>query len=180
MNHRIDDPATRLRELTRQATFLTGNRADADDLVQESMVRALTYVKDGDSIRNWPAYLRRVLRNVRADAVGRRARAGTTVTLDDAAHQVAVPAPQPSKLLLRELGEALDRLPTGQRRVVHLVAVDGLSYQDAADRLGVPVGTVMSRLHRGRNALRDAIGDEAPAVELNGFRDGRARAAGRP
>ena len=70
----IDDPATQIRELTRQASYLTGNRADADDFVQESMIRALTYVKDGGSIRNWRAYLYRILRNIRADHLGRQAR----------------------------------------------------------------------------------------------------------
>lgn len=158
MTH-IDDPETRIRELTRQASHLTRNRADADDFVQEALIRALTYIKDGGTIRNWPAYLHRVLRNVRADHVGRRARQGSAVGLEDVEHELGQPAPQHSKLMLRELGDAMDRLPNSQRRVVSLVGVDGLSYQDAAARLGVPIGTVMSRLHRGRRALQREIGE---------------------
>ena len=165
MTHLIEDPASQIRELTRQASYLTGNSADADDFVQESMIRALTYVKDGGTIRNWRAYLYRILRNVRADHLGRQARRGSQVVLEDVEHQLAVAAPQTSELLLREVGDALERLPSGQRRVMHMVAVDGMSYQDAADRLGIPIGTVMSRLHRGRNALRREIGDE-PIEEL--------------
>jgi len=156
----IEDPASQIRELTRQASFLTRNSADADDFVQESLIRALTYVKDGGTIQNWRAYLYRILRNVRADHVGRQARYGPPVVLEDVEHQLAVPAPQPSELLLRELGDAIDKLPSSQRRVVNMVAVDGLSYQDAADRLGIPIGTVMSRLHRGRSALRREIGED--------------------
>src|SRR3546814_12142115 len=113
------------------------NSADADDFVQESLIRALTYVKDGGTIQNWRAYLYRILRNVRADHVGRQARYGPAVMLDDVEHQLAVPAPQPSELLLRELGDALDKLPSTQRHVVNRIAVDGLSYQDAADRPGI-------------------------------------------
>lgn len=156
----IEDPASQIRELTRQASFLTRNSADADDFVQESLIRALTYVKDGGTIQNWRAYLYRILRNVRADHLGRQARHGPAVVLDDVEHQLAVPAPQPSELLLRELGDAIEKLPSTQRRVVNMVAVDGLSYQDAAERLGIPIGTVMSRLHRGRCALRREIGED--------------------
>ena len=161
MTDLIEYPTTQIRELTRQASYLTANRADADDMVQDSLVRALSYVKDGGAIRNWQAYLYRILRNVRAYHVGRQARRGPTVLLDDVEHQLGIPAPQPSELLLRELGEALDRLPASQRRVIHMVAVDGLSYQDAAEQLGIPIGTVMSRLHRGRCALRREIGDDS-------------------
>lgn len=173
MTDLIKDPAAQIRELTKQASFLTGNSADADDLVQESIIRALTYVKDGGTIRNWRAYLYRILRNVRADHLGRQARRGPSVVLDDVEHQLSVPASQPSELLLRELGEALERLPSSQRRVVHMVAVDGLSYQDAAERLGIPIGTVMSRLHRGRCALRREIGD-VPVDELAPIANGNA------
>lgn len=159
MTDLINDPANQIRELTRLAAFLTGNSAEADDLVQESMVRALTYVKDGGTVRNWRAYLGRILRNVRADHLGRQARRGPAVALDDVENQLAVPAPQHGELMLRELGDALDRLPAGQRHVLRLIGVDGLSYQDAAKQLNIPIGTVMSRLHRGRNALRREIGD---------------------
>src|SRR3546814_10345323 len=92
----------------------------ADDFVQESLIRALTYVKDGGTIQNWRAYLYRILRNVRADHVGRQARYGPAVVLDDVEHQLAVPAPQPSELLLRELGDAIDKLPSTQRHVVNM------------------------------------------------------------
>lgn len=160
MTDLIDDPAARIRDLARQASYLTGNSADAEDLAQEAITRALTYAKDGRSVRNWRGYLYRILRNVRADHVGRQARRGPMVAIDDVEHLLSVPAPQPSELLLRELGEALERLPESQRQVLRLVGVDGLSYQDTALALQIPVGTVMSRLHRGRGALRRAIGDE--------------------
>lgn len=158
MTDLIENPAAQIRELTKRACYLTGNRADADDLVQDSIMRALTYTKDGAAVRNWQAYLWRILRNVRSDNLGGLARRGTPVTIDDVAHQLSVPASQPSRLALRELGDALDRLPSGQQRVVRLIAVDGLSYQEVAEQLDIPIGTVMSRLHRGRSALKRAAG----------------------
>ena len=94
------------------------------------------------------------------------------MVLEDVEHQLSVAAPQPSELLLREAGDALQRLPTSQRRVMHMVAVYGMSYQDAAESLGIPIGTVMSRLHRGRNALRREIGDE-PVETVMPPRNGR-------
>ncbi|MEQ8816270.1 MAG: RNA polymerase sigma factor [Thalassobaculum sp.] len=165
MTELIHDPASQIRELTRLAAFLTSNSAEADDLVQESMVRALTYVKDGGTVRNWRAYLGRILRNVRADHLGRQARRGPAVALDDVEHQLSVPAPQHAELLLHELGEALDRIPHSQKRVLCLIGVDGLSYQDAAEQLNIPIGTVMSRLHRGRSALRREMGEFSPGGE---------------
>lgn len=158
MTDLIEDPAAQIRELTKRACFLTGNRADADDLVQDSIIRALTYAKDGTNVRNWQAYLWRILRNVRTDHLGGIARRGPSVAIDDVAHQLAVPASQSARMELREVGDALERLPSGQQRVVRMVAVDGLSYQEVAEHLDIPIGTVMSRLHRGRSALRRAAG----------------------
>src|SRR3546814_8280371 len=99
------------------------NSADADDFVQESLIRALTYVKDGGTIQNWRAYLYRILRNVRADHVGRQARYGPAVVLDDVEQQLAITAPQQSEMMLRERGDALDKLPATQRHMANKVAV---------------------------------------------------------
>jgi RNA polymerase sigma-70 factor, ECF subfamily len=159
----IDDPRLHLQALRRQALRLTGSGADADDLVQEALARALTYVKDGRAVENWGAYLRTVLRRVRADQLAKRAREGVHVDIDDLAQQLAHPPDQHDRIRLAEAGAALARLPGGQRDVIVLVLVAGHSYQVAAMRLGVPTGTVMSRLFRGKATLRQMLGEAAPA-----------------
>lgn len=148
-----------LTTLRHRALRMTGNRADAEDLVQNALVRALSYVDKDRQIDNWQGYLTRVLRNVAADEFGRRKRRGTHVDLDDVHGALATPAPQYDQSRLRELHRAMETLPPQQRAVLELVGVEGASYQDAAAQLDVPIGTIMSRLHRGRAALKDRIGD---------------------
>lgn len=157
-----------IHDLRRRAEQLTGNRPDADDLVQEAMVRALTYVKDGHQVRNWRAYMNRIVHNLFFDQLSQRARRGREVEIDDAGPALMVPECQYHRHRLRELGHAISALPAPQREVVRLVGVNGLSYRDAADRLGVPIGTVMSRLHRGRETLRARMDGEGAARPENG------------
>jgi RNA polymerase sigma-70 factor (ECF subfamily) len=70
----------------------------------------------------------------------------------------AVPAPQPGRIALAEMARALDRLPAEQREALLLVVIDGASYQEAAGIIGIPAGTLMSRLGRDRAALRNLTG----------------------
>jgi RNA polymerase sigma-70 factor (ECF subfamily) len=86
-----------------------------------------------------------------------RAKAGNHVPLDDFAEQISCPAPQHSHLEYQDMNRALDLLPIDQKEVVLLVGLEGLSYREVAEALGIPVGTVMSRLSRGRAALRRAM-----------------------
>ncbi|WP_431261568.1 sigma factor-like helix-turn-helix DNA-binding protein [Burkholderia contaminans] len=108
-----------LPHLTRYARALTGDRAWADDLVQDTLERAL--------------------------------------------QTMAAPAGEIGGLVLRDVQRALYRLPVEQREVLLLVALEELSYRDAAAVLGVPVGTVMSRLARARGQMRVLLSDEPPA-----------------
>lgn len=151
--------------MRRTALRLSRNSADADDVVQEALLRAMTYVRDGRQVENWRGYLNRVVRNVIADGYAKRARQGIHVDVDDLHGELSVAPNQYHSFRVHELEGAMAELPTQQADVLRLVAIDGLSYRDAADRLGVPVGTVMSRLHRGREALRIRLDDMVPAGE---------------
>lgn len=140
---------------------MTGSAADADDLVQDAYVRALHYAGHAEGIEDWRAYLTRIMRNLIADEHKRRARRGPHVPLDDVEGLLSVRADQFESVRLAEMDRALAALPESQREVLLLVSVEGWSYEDAAAELDLPVGTVMSRLHRGRNALRESLADGA-------------------
>lgn len=148
--------------LYRVARSLTGNRADAEDLVQDTLLRAYRAIDrfDGRYPRAW---LLTILRNAQVNRVRRRRpellrdpEAGRRLLESREAHESAetvVVDPQ----FDAAVADALADLPDRFSRVVELVDVDGLSYQEAAEVLGVPVGTVMSRLHRARRRIRTRL-----------------------
>lgn len=141
-------------DLRRYAHVLSAGRGDADDLVQECLARALARPNFPDDIRNVRAYLFTVLHNVHVDQVSRRAETKDSVDFEEVAGSLPQPAPQPAAIELRDLKRALDSLPEEQHRVVMLVGLEGLTYEETAQVLDLPIGTVMSRLSRGREALR--------------------------
>lgn len=139
---------------------LVGDPTQADDLVQESLARAIARSSSWHSIRNMRAYLFTILHNLRADQLKKKYREGEQVTIDDVANQLSQPPTQLARLENRELVDALRKLPEQQREVLLLVGLEGLSYKEAADVLAVPIGTVMSRISRGREALRHLMAGE--------------------
>ncbi|MET3621104.1 sigma-70 family RNA polymerase sigma factor [Burkholderia ambifaria] len=149
-----------LPHLTRYARALTGDRAWADDLVQDTLERALNRPpRDSGNLRAW---LLTLLRHRFIDQL----RARHEIAVDDATapwQTMAAPADEISGLMLRDVQRALYRLPVEQREVLLLVALEELSYRDAAQVLGVPVGTVMSRLSRAREQMRALLSGEPPA-----------------
>jgi RNA polymerase sigma-70 factor (ECF subfamily) len=140
--------------LRRYARALVGNHADADDLVQECLARVLAQMRAWREVRDLRAYLFTTLHNVFIDNGRRRKSAGNEVPIEDTAGRLVMPATQTLRLEVRDLMDALGQLPREQREVVLLVGLEGMSYLEAARVLGVPIGTVMSRLSRGREALR--------------------------
>ncbi|HET6470160.1 MAG TPA: sigma-70 family RNA polymerase sigma factor [Geminicoccaceae bacterium] len=140
--------------LRRYARALAGNAADADDLVQECLARVLAQMRAWRPVRDLRAYLFATLHNVFIDGSRRRRAASLEVPIEDAAAGIMFPANQLFRLEVRDLLEALAQIPSEQREVVLLVGLEGMSYLEAASALGVPIGTVMSRLSRGREALR--------------------------
>lgn len=152
-----------LPRIRRFACSLTGNRDDGDDLLQSTAERVLEHgVPEGVDLSRW---MFRVCRNLWIDEIRSR-----TVRRDAAARPelseggiVSGEDVALGELALREVGEAMQELPEEQRSVIALVAVEGLTYREAADVLEIPIGTVMSRLARARAALAARLaGPQAP------------------
>lgn len=178
-NHRassaeLHDIEGHIKALRRYAFALVGNAADADDLVQETLLRALTYVGRGKAIRNLRSYLLAMLHNVRIDGIRARVRAGEPVGIDGVVELPLAPS-QDEHLMYLDVVEAIQNLSEEQRKVLLLVGLEGMNYQEAANVLGVPIGTVMSRLNRGRIQLRRALGYEALDREPASMTCGGAR-----
>ncbi|MEV6109713.1 sigma-70 family RNA polymerase sigma factor [Streptomyces sp. NPDC051940] len=150
--------------LLRAATTLTLQHADAEDLVQETLIRAYRAADRFDG-RHPRAWLLTIMR--RAEHNRHRRRRPQLLDDPDADLErltpaLAQPAPTPETLVLGELFDAeVDAvyagLPVKHRQVVRLVDIDGFSYGEAAELLGVPQGTVMSRLHRARARIREQL-----------------------
>ena len=137
--------------LRRYARALVGDRSTADDLVQDTLERAwakLHLYRRGTDLRAW---LFTVMHNVHVNRV-RSLRA--TDTLVDEMPELAQRAPQSDALLVRDLDRGISRLPAEQRAVLLLVTLEEMSYEEVARTLGIPIGTVMSRLSRAREKLR--------------------------
>ncbi len=150
--------------LRRYARALLGSRTVADDLVQDCLERAWSRFhlwREGSNVRTW---LFTIMHNLHANAARSASRRPRTVTLDDEAPVVPVRATQEDGLEVALVEDALARLPEEQRAVILLVGLEDLSYKEAADVLDVPVGTVMSRLHRGRERLREMMAGGGGAV----------------
>ena len=138
--------------LRRYARALTGDASAADDLVQDALERALvkqSLWREGSDLRAW---LFTVMHNVFVNQV-RSAAVSRTEQLDDS--YADLPQPQSTdRLEIRDLDAALQALPEEQRAVLLLVGLEQMTYDEAARVLEVPIGTVMSRLSRGRERLR--------------------------
>jgi RNA polymerase sigma-70 factor (ECF subfamily) len=150
--------------LRRYARALVGDRASADDLVQDTLERAwakLHLYRRGTDLRAW---LFTVMHNVHVNKVR-----ATRITdpLDDESPEMAQRAVQGDSLVVRDLDRSIALLPAEQRAVLLLVTLEDMSYEDVARTLGIPMGTVMSRLSRAREKLRVMmLGQGAAAAKL--------------
>ena len=149
------------QRLFRLARRLSGSSEDARDLVQETFLRAYRAFDGYTPGTNIRAWLHTILYRVRTDAFRRAGRSPQTVELDGDGPAVA--APQDALASGGEdLARALDGLPEVFRTAVVLRDVQDLTYEEIARVLGVPIGTVMSRIHRGRALMRAALGGRRP------------------
>ncbi|MBI3347438.1 MAG: RNA polymerase sigma factor [Burkholderiales bacterium] len=144
-----------LPRLRRYARALRRNREDADDLVQDTLERAWSRAGLWQDVGDMRTWLFSIMHNLHVDAL-RRGRLDT-VDLHELAPEVPVAATQGHALAMRDLDAALALLPAGQREVLLLIGLDGMAYAEVAQALGIPIGTVMSRLSRGRERLRAAL-----------------------
>ncbi|MFH1657692.1 MAG: RNA polymerase sigma-70 factor ECF subfamily [Rhodocyclaceae bacterium] len=144
-----------LPRLRRYARAMLGDRAAADDLVQDTLERAWSRFaqwRAGSDLRAW---LFGIMHNLRVDQLRRGSL--PTYALDDGACEVPTRATQSDRLEVMDLESALRQLPDDQREVLLLVGLEEMSYAEIAAALGIPIGTVMSRLSRGRERLRQIM-----------------------
>ena len=149
--------------LRRYARALVGDRATADDLVQDTLERAwakLHLYRRGTDLRAW---LFTVMHNVHVNRV--RATRPTDL-IEDEMPELAQRAPPGDTLLVRDLDRAITRLPAEQRAVLLLVTLEEMSYDEVARTLGIPIGTVMSRLSRAREKLRSLMLGQPASAKL--------------
>jgi RNA polymerase sigma-70 factor, ECF subfamily len=148
-----------LDRLYRAAWALCGSREDAEDLVQETYTRVLSKRRTIRRQEDTLPYLLAVLRNTYVSSLRRRDRRPRTAPLEESEERLASSSASPvTALAAREVFSAIAELPVDQREALAAVDVAGLSYQEAADALDVPVGTIMSRLYRGRNRVARTVG----------------------
>jgi RNA polymerase sigma-70 factor (ECF subfamily) len=157
--------AGELPYLRRFSRALVGDPALADDLVQDCIERALNKSHLYDPARPLRAWLYAVLRNLYISSLRRDRRSAVVKTVDDLAGSEGAVAPgQEERLSVSLVAEALERLPDQHREVIVLVGLEEMSYRDVAEIVGVPIGTVMSRLARARAALRQILEDRGHSV----------------
>lgn len=155
-----DSIAEYIPRLRRYARALLRNDTLADDLVQDTLERAVSKFhlwRPGTDLRAW---LFTLMHNIFINQL--RASGQPPVSLEESGLEPAVASPQERGLEIRDLATALTLLPAEYREVVLLVGLEGLSYEEVARVTGVPLGTVMSRLSRGRERLRNLMAG-APA-----------------
>ncbi len=150
---------TLLPRLRRFARNLTRDPHDADDVVQIAVERALTRLDQWHSGARLDSWMFKIVRNAWIDELRSRGRRGKIFLAEEAGENVGTDSMSRETELL-SVQSAMARLPEDQREAVSLVLVEGLPYREAAEVLDVPIGTLTSRLARGREALQTILGTE--------------------
>jgi RNA polymerase sigma factor (sigma-70 family) len=154
--------------LRRYARALVRDPDLADDLVQDCLERAISrfhYFEPGTNLRGW---LFTILLNIVRSHTRSAKWRNQALPLDDLNSRATVPGSQEVSLTMRDLQRAFDQLAPSFREVIMIVAVEGLSYEEAAGIIGTPVGTVRSRLSRARSQLREALEGLAAQSKMSG------------
>lgn len=152
--------AAEIPRLRRYSRALLRDATEADDLVQDCLARALGRIeqwREGESPRRW---LFTILHNLYVDrARSRRRRPEETPIHDLHGARLSSEPDQMERMAFQDVLAALQAIPAERREALILVGIEGMSYRDAAEVLGIPVGTLMSRLGRGRQQLRALLSD---------------------
>lgn len=154
--------AALLPRLRRFGVALAGTPEQGDDIVQAAIERVLTKANQwqvGTSLESW---IFKIMQNIWRDELRRRRTDERKQVLNSAGNEETVDGSSVAEtmLMLTKTRECFTRLPDDQRLALALVVLDGRSYREAADQLEIPIGTLMSRLSRGRDALRRMIEDD--------------------
>ena len=153
-----------LPALRRYAVSLIGNTALADDLVQDCVERAL---RQSSQLRELPriaGWLRRILHNLYIDEIRRRRAKGKEEDVSEFADILELSVPASDHDAMHDLAKAMNQLSLEHREILLLVSVEGLNYREIAEELGIPQGTVMSRLARARSRLRSIMQGEGAEI----------------
>lgn len=158
---------TLLPRLRSFGVALTGSREDGDDIVQGAIARALVSAEQWTPGTRLDSWLFKIMQNLWRDEVRRRKTSGTKSTLSVAGEEKNVDGRRVAETLvqLAETRARFNRLPDEQRLALALVVIDGMSYREAAEQLEIPIGTLMSRLSRARDALRAMIEETRPVPQ---------------
>jgi RNA polymerase sigma-70 factor (ECF subfamily) len=154
---------TLLPRLRRFARNLTRNPHDADDVVQIAVERALTRLDQWRSDARLDGWMFKIVRNAWIDELRSRQRRDKVFLAEEAGDNIGTDSMARETELL-SVHSAMARLPEDQRVAVSLVLIEGLSYKEAAEVLDVPIGTLTSRLARGREALQALLGTEGEST----------------
>jgi RNA polymerase sigma-70 factor (ECF subfamily) len=155
--------------LRRYARALTHDVFRADDLVQDTLVRAMAQQHRWRYDSNLRAWLFTIMHNQNVNGVRRSVREGVAVEFEDKWPFPAAATDPTGRLSLRDLDRALACISEEQRRVILLIGLEGTSYQEAAVILDVPVGTIRSRVFRGRELLRNLMDRRPESEEASGM-----------
>ncbi|MCE8008444.1 RNA polymerase sigma factor [Aestuariivita sp.] len=169
-----DDIIAFLPNLRRFALSLCRSADIADDLVQITVERAFASRAQFDPDTRLDAWLLRILRNAWIDMTRRDKTRGTQINIDDVPEASVVDGSRVAEtaIMLKAAQSAIATLPENQRDVILLICVEELSYKEAAEVLGTPIGTVMSRLARARIALAEKLGINREAARSSDSRGG--------
>ena len=144
--------------LRRFARALTGDASVADDLVQDTVERALTRLHLFDEERSLRTWLFTILRNLYVNELRQKSRRGPHMNVEDVSgSELAKPPEQLSRMTTLDIVRVLDELPDEQREVLILISVEEMSYKEIAEIIGSPLGTVMSRLSRARDRMKQLM-----------------------
>jgi RNA polymerase sigma-70 factor (ECF subfamily) len=155
------------------ATALVGNVSTADDLVQDCMERALRRAETLQDPRRMAGWLRSILLNLYLDLMRLQRSRGVGIELAQIDNDLALSTPAADRGATIDFTRALNGLSIEHRQILLLVGLEGLSYREVADELGLPIGTIMSRLARARERLRTALDKERTITPIDHVSAGR-------
>lgn len=151
---------TEMDRLKKFAMRLTQNEANADDLLQNTVLRAMEkkhLFKEGSNVFSWTS---KIMYNLFVSDYRRKVKFESQYDPEPAINSVTANIDHEDHMMLQEIGVAMDKLSPEHREILVMVTVQGMKYDETANKLGVPVGTVRSRLSRARNALMDLMDND--------------------
>ncbi len=166
-------------QLRRYALALSHNPVAADDLIQESVARALMKSDLFNAGTNLRAWLFTIMHNIHISNTRRQKHIGMPIDPDIAAATLSTQPSQEAPLVMKALNKAMQVIPDTQRVAVIMAGVEGMSYEEISQHLDVPIGTIKSRVSRGRDALRKALHGREKSWHNREMGDRRKRVSAR-